>query len=473
MSLKTERDLSPKCRDFVNRAKAANQSKNNDYAISMMQAALKEEPLYLDGRRLLRTWEIQKYNSLSSVAKGMLNMKIASVAMKLSSVAKKEPAEQLAMAEEVLELDPYNSKGNTMIGDAGVTLGYPDFKAFAYETISAGDPKNKTTLNVLAKTYMDLREYEKAEKTFDRILAIDPRDGDALSGLKNAKAAHASKSGGWETEGGTYRDALKDVKESENLEQGSKIVKSHDAIEEQVQLIYKKWQAEPTNPVHSKAIAQLYRDKNDYATAVLWYQEAFKAGGNIDSSLEKIIGDLRLKAADQELRLLREALTQQTDPDAQAQYQAAIEQKEKELGEVRVSQAEARVRAYPNEGEYRFQLGEALFKIAQYKRATEELQLSLKTPVVRSQALNLMGLSFMKRNMLDFAIKQLTLAKSELLPMDEIKKEITYNLGLCYDAAKQPEKALDQYKEIYEHDMSYRDVAERVENSYNQGDQAA
>jgi tetratricopeptide (TPR) repeat protein len=473
MSLKTERDLSPKCSDFVKRAKAANQSKNNDYAISMMQAALKEEPLYLDGRRLLRTWEIQKYNTLSAVAKGMLNMKIGSVMMKLGAVAKKEPVEQLATAEEVLELDPYNSKGNIMIGEAGTTLGYPDFKAFAYETMSAGDPKNKTTLNILAKTYMDLREYEKAEKTFDRILAIDPRDGDALSGLKNAKAAHASKSGGWEKEGGTYRDALKDVKESEKLEGESKIVKSHDAIEEQIQANYKKWEAQKDNPIHSKVIAQLYRDRNDYATAVVWYQEAFRAGGNIDSSLEKLIGDLKLRAAKQELQGLRDGLAQQTDPDVQAQYQAAIDQKQKELGEVRVSQAEALVRAYPNEGEYRFQLGEALFEIGQFKRATEELQLSLKTPSIRSQALNLMGLSFMKRNMLDFAIKQLTLAKSELPGMEGIKKDITYNLGLAYDASKQPDKALDQYKEIYEYDMSYRDVAERVENSYNQGDQAA
>jgi len=84
-----------------------------------------------------------------------------------------------------------------------------------------------------------------------------------------------------------------------------------------------------------------------------------------------------------------------------------------------------------------------------------------------------MGLSFMKRGMLDFAIKQLSLAKSELLGMDEVKKEIVYNLGLAYEAAKQPDKALEQFKEIYEHDMTYRDVAKRVEDSYGHGEEPA
>jgi tetratricopeptide (TPR) repeat protein len=92
---------------------------------------------------------------------------------------------------------------------------------------------------------------------------------------------------------------------------------------------------------------------------------------------------------------------------------------------------------------------------------------------VRYPALNLMGQAFMKRGMFDFAVKQLALAESELLAMDELKKEIVYNLGLVYEMIKQPEKALDQWKKIYEVDMGYRDVAARVEASYGGGDHAA
>jgi tetratricopeptide (TPR) repeat protein len=463
MSLKSERDLPAGAKGIVNRAKAAAQSKNYDYTITLLQSVLKDEPLYLDGRRYLRAVEIQKYKALGKFQQQMVNMKVGSAVMKLSSAGKKEPSEQLALAEEVLALDPFQSKANIMIGDAGMKLGYPAFRAFAYETLAEEKP-DKVILNTLASTYMELKDYEKAIKTYERILEHDPRDGDALSGLKNAHAAESSKKGGWEQ--GDYRNALKNKNESIELEQASKVVKSTEAIDEQIRLNFIKHQEQPTNPVHCRAIAQLFQQKGDFASAIDWYQAAFTAGGGVDSALEKVIGDLRLKKAEEELEQLVAQQAEQTDPEAQAQYAAAVEAKQKEINDVRLSQAEARVRAHPNDGQFHYEFGEALYQAGQYKRATEELQLGLKQPSVRYQALNYMGLAYMKRGMLDFAVKQLALAESELPGMDEIKKEIVYNLGLAYEAIKQPEKSLDQFKKIYEVEMGYRDVAQRVESSY-------
>jgi tetratricopeptide (TPR) repeat protein len=206
--------------------------------------------------------------------------------------------------------------------------------------------------------------------------------------------------------------------------------------------------------------------KNDLASAIQWYEHAYEAGSRVDSSIEKTIGDLKLKKTEQELHDLTEALGQQTDPDVQAQYTAAIEEKKTEINRVRVEQAEARVRAHPNDGEYHFQLGEALFKIGEFKRALGELQQGLKQPSVRYQALNLMGKCFMSQNMMDLAIKRFSDAESELPVMDDLKKEIVYNLGLAYEATHHADKALEQWKKIYEVDMAYRDVAQRVEASY-------
>jgi tetratricopeptide (TPR) repeat protein len=461
MSLKVERDLNPTSRSQVNRAKTALQSKNYDYAISLLQAVLKDEPLFLDGRRLLRAAEILKYKAMGTFTRQMANMKLP----KLSS-AKKTPEEQLIQAEEVLTLDPYNLKANVQVGDAGTTLGYPEFKAFSYEILAEGKPKDKAILNSLASAYMEANDAAKAEKTYERILEIDPRDGDALSGLKNASAAKASTNWNKAKDSDDYREALKDKGQSEQLEQEAKVVKSSDAIQEQIEINYKKHEAEPNSPVHSKNIAQLLVQRNDYGAAIPWYEHAFQAGGSTDSALEKTIGDLRLKHTEQELEQIKDQLAEQTDPDAQKQLQEVLAQKEVELNDVRLFLAEARVKAQPNEGEYRYDLGEALYKLGQYKRATEELQQSLKQPSVRYQALNLLGLAFMKRNMLDFAVNRLSLAESELPGMDNIKMEISYNLGLVYEALKQPDKALGQWKKIYEIDMSYRDVAARVEASY-------
>jgi tetratricopeptide (TPR) repeat protein len=471
MSLKSLRDLNPTSRSQVERAKAAAQSKNYDYAIALLQGMLKDEPLYLEGRRFLRAVEIQKYKATGTLTRQMANMRTSTLAMKLTN--KKSPSEALISAEEILATDPYNQKANMILGEAGAALGYPEFKCFALETLAEGkDPKDKASipnLRLLAASYMEIKQPEKAAKTYERILDIDPRDGDALSGMKNAEAAKTHEN--WESaeKKGDFREALKDVKESEGLEQQSKIVKNSDAIEEQIQLNFQKHRAAPDNPVYPKAIAKLYEQRNEFANAIPWYQAAYEIGGSIDSSLEKTMGDLQIRAGEQEIQQMQEEMAQQADPEVVAQYQATIEQKETALNALRLELAEARVKAQPNEGEFRYQLGDALFRIGEYKRATEELQQSLKQPSVRYQALNLMGQAFMKRNMLDFAVKQLSLAESELLDMDGTKKEIAYNLGLVYEMLNQPEKSLEQWKKIYEHDMSYRDVAARVEASYGNG----
>ena len=52
--------------------------------------------------------------------------------------------------------------------------------------------------------------------------------------------------------------------------------------------------------------------------------------------------------------------------------------------------------------------------------------------------------------------------------MDTTKKEIVYNLGLVYERMAEGDKSLACMKQIYEVDYGYRDVARRVESSYEQ-----
>ena len=61
--------------------------------------------------------------------------------------------------------------------------------------------------------------------------------------------------------------------------------------------------------------------------------------------------------------------------------------------------------------------------------------------------------------MLDLAMKQLEEASREIVSMNEMKKEIVYNLGLIYERMSEIEKSLACMKQIYEVDYGYRDVA--------------
>jgi tetratricopeptide (TPR) repeat protein len=130
------------------------------------------------------------------------------------------------------------------------------------------------------------------------------------------------------------------------------------------------------------------------------------------------------------------------------------------------SRAEVGGLAKPSEDDLIYNCAETFYENGRYELATEALQLSLKQIGVRHRALNLMGLSYMKLGRPEFAVKHLALAANELPAMDELKKEIVYNLGLAYEESKEPDNALEQWKKIYEVDMGYRDVSNRVEKAY-------
>ena len=66
----------------------------------------------------------------------------------------------------------------------------------------------------------------------------------------------------------------------------------------------------------------------------------------------------------------------------------------------------------------------------------------------------------------DLAIKQLTDALADLTAMDGTKKEILYEKGLIHAEMEDRAAALESFKQIYEVDYGYLDVAKRVEESY-------
>jgi hypothetical protein len=80
--------------------------------------------------------------------------------------------------------------------------------------------------------------------------------------------------------------------------------------------------------------------------------------------------------------------------------------------------------------------------------------------------MNLLGCCYGELGMLDLATKQLEEASREISSMDAMKKEIVYNLGVFYERMSETEKSLACMKQIYEVDYGYRDVARRVERSY-------
>ena len=461
MAVKTEKELQSNNRDLWRRAREAFDAKNFGYVLQLGQTILKSEPEFLEGRQRVRAASIQQFKALSTFSKPMVQLKASGAAMKASGAVKKMPVEAIVLAEEALAIDPFNATANKAQAEAALAAGLPEIAALAYETLREAKPKDKALLHELAQTYMRMGDGHRAVKVYEAIVGIDPRDGEAISGMKNATAMHASTSGNW-SGAKDYRDLIQDKKGAAALETAGKQVKSEKAMDEQIAELFALLQREPNNLNHPRRIADLFLKKDDLEKAIEWYAYTYETGGRTDTSIEKLLADLRFKQLDKQIALYQAAADQ--DPE---QYQSSVDQLKAQRAELTLDVARERVRKYPNDGQYRYELGAALYHAGNYKEALPELQQSLKQPSVRIPAYNMMGLSFAKRNMNDLAEKTFLGAISELAFMDDTKKEIVYNLATIYKNTGQKEKMIDLLKKIYEVDMAYKDVSQLVEDYYN------
>jgi tetratricopeptide (TPR) repeat protein len=89
-----------------------------------------------------------------------------------------------------------------------------------------------------------------------------------------------------------------------------------------------------------------------------------------------------------------------------------------------------------------------------------------RNPKVTNRATLFLGRAYRVKGIFDLAIEALNQAKNEMPVMNDLKKEIIYELALCYRSAGNVEKAVDEYKTIYSNDIDYKDVAKIINEYY-------
>src|SRR5215469_12894032 len=100
MAVKIEKELSETQRTLWLKAVAAIELRNFGYAISLLQAILKQEPEFLTARQLLRRTEVAKHKAAK---KSFFNISSAPIAvMKAQREVKKDPKRAVEMIEKIL-----------------------------------------------------------------------------------------------------------------------------------------------------------------------------------------------------------------------------------------------------------------------------------------------------------------------------------------------------------------------------------
>ena len=466
MAVKTEKELRDGQRALWLKAVAAIELRNFDYAISLLQGILKQEPEFLTGRQLLRRTEITKYKTAK---KSFFNISTAPIAvMKAQREIKKTPRRAIEMIEKVLEDEPYHRQANLALKEAAVAAGWPEIGVFALRTLLEENARDVKLLHELGRLYHDMGQNEHEAEVYNRITEVDPLDAEALRLGKNASARASMTTGGW-TQAESYRDLIKDKELAISLEQQSRMQLSGEPLEQQIAETYARHQAEPQNVDLARKLGALNEQKDDIESAIAWYQYVADLTRGSDAGLVRKVEDLKMSRAEREVAGHEEFLaTHCADDPSYAKRAEELKASKEKHAEMLVEEARKRVERNPTNLQLRFELGEHLLNARHFREAVPELQRARQNPNARLKAMNLLGLCYRELGMLDLAMKQLEDAAREILSMDTMKEEIVYNLGLVYERMGEREKSLNCMKQIYEADYGYKDVAERVESSYQQ-----
>lgn len=462
MPLVTEKDLSEKYRKFWLKALTAIQTENPSYAIPLIQPILEEYPEFLEGRKMLRKCELQVVGGEKKRGLFGLNTGGMSAAMRFNSQAKKDPTGALTLIEKELEKDPANDTLNELLHDVCVRLGYMDTAAFALETVRNTNPQNAKALHKLAEFYLAQEDPDKAHEVYTFIIQHHPTDGRAIKGSKDASARASMRKQKWD-ENSDMRSLLRDAEESAAIEKASRTGLTREQLKERRNEVIDKYTADPNNLAVAKELAGIYEQLEDWHNARTFYDWAHSLSSG-DIALATKAAAMKDLALESDLAKLDAAVT--ADPDNE-ELRAQLEARRQERRVEKVRESKERVDHNPTDPQLRYELGRALYDAGDHSGAIPHLQQATRNPHIRTKVLLLLAQAFKAKSMFDIAVKQLDDALADLSTMDSTKKEILYEKGVTHDQMGDRAAALDCFKQIYEVDYGYRDVAGRVESSYD------
>jgi len=454
MAVVTLEQCPKKVKDLFNRASTAIERDNADYAIEMLLSTLDLEPQLLQARRLLRMAEIRKATSGKSSMSGLKGMGPKS---KIKSLIKKDPAKALKTAEEqLMTVDPVNAGFVYAYKEAAMAADNPEAAVMTMELARDYNKTDKEYLETLGDLYLEVGNPKGAVESYTAVSELDPQNQPIRKKIRDAAAVNTMQKGNWEEEG-DFQNKLANKEEAAQLEQENKAVLSDDDITGMIKAFQLRVQSEPENISHSRRLAELYVQAGEFDAGIDEYERANSLTKGGDPEIDRAIVETTLKIYDNNIDYY-----ENIEPNPEEAQQMRAEKEEYEF-----TIAADRVERYPNDREFKYLYGELLFKRGDYTEAIRQFQEGKKNPKHRLNAIYYLGRCFHAKGQLDMAINTLTDAADEMLVMDDTKKDVLYELGSISETMEEYAQALDYYKKIYEVDIGYKDVEQKIEEGYN------
>ena len=429
------------------------EKKQWEYAMELLCMALEKEPAFFECRMALRAAQVKKNENASSLSKmagtaaNAHNMAQAKVAL-----ARKNYFGAMSHAEKVLCADPESSVAHRVIVDSSAALDLPQTMISSLQMLKKVNPENKDLTQELATALEMLGDWDQAEHVMGQLAAVNPDDPVLQQAYKDTAAKATIFRGQYEkmvNEPGAGEEDWDDDGEADALS-------ADEALDEKIYHMEERLQGEPDNYKLGVDIAKLYVQRREFERAFEYYDWVLENNQVSDSAIDRAVADAYQAQYDHDIEAF---------PEGTPEREGLVRERDVFL----LENCQKRAERYPTMLEFRFELGERLLRMDQVNEAIQAFQKAQNSPKHKLDSLNYLGQCFMKRGMHDMAVSQFEKALGEKTVMGQQRKELVYNLACVYEELGRREEAAKYFKEIYEVDISFRDVADKVESGYSSG----
>jgi tetratricopeptide (TPR) repeat protein len=433
------------------KAKDAFRKKRYDLAIEMYLEALRFDA---NDRDLVEGF----FQAAKKAREGKGRALFGGMMSRLSLGGSRDPQKRMTACYRALAKNPEDKTILIALGEAAGQAGAEETAVAAYQLATEVDPENASAWKYLGEYLGRLGRIDKALEALGNSVRLDPKDQDAAKLRKNLAAEGALKTGRYH-EAQSSRELMKDQDEARRLETGRRLQLTPEHAAAEVLEVRKDLEASPDNARLHLRLGELLLQTGDEAAALASIQKA--------SELDPQNYDLSVRAGDMELRRLqRHARVAKEASEAAPADEALRQKKETLLHEFLLAQQREytrRVQVHPMDLTEHFRLGRTLLALEDLDAAAAEFQQTVRDPRRKTESLLLLAQCFERKNLNSLAVKKLEEALEDFpTPTSPQAKDVHYAYADLLERTGNREKAREIFESIFEVDITYRDVSQRL-----------
>lgn len=468
MERKNLNQVSIQVRNSYNRAARQSASLSIAEAIDLLKDYVGFNPEVGPARDRLRELEKRYTAEAGFFAKFMALVVSAFKLPIIKAKMMKDPVAAMAMCEKCLAKNLDNPMILGALADAAFAAGAVFIAAEALTINHEYHPGNEPAARKLIDALQQNGQATQALDILRDIAAAHPLDMNLQAELRSAMALasleRTQESAEEKAEAKERAKRKKDDVGNKSQQAIQQLIDGtiHDAA--QAQLLIEKFteELEKADSIDMRRkLAEAYIVAEQYDKAVSEMKRVAEMIGALDPSLDKSIEKATLAMYQQSIDRIKE------NPDSVLDPEDEIDKIMKKISDFKLERAEERVHLYPNDALLHFDLAELYFERDRFDEALREYQQAMRSPQKRLQCLLRLGRCFAMKRQYDIAVEQFVSAMKDMPRSGEQRLEALYFLGNTYEDSGNIEKAVECYKDIYQAQANYRDVALRIENYYN------